>query len=556
VRTLREGTSHRWLSASALALVLVAGALCLAMPFWGDQALFTLYARQLTEGAVLYRDVFDVKQPGVFLFYAVGGWLFGFTEVGIHVFELVYWLGFSIFALTVLQPYFTTRWSGPLVAVFTVVVYYCYAQVMDLTQLEILVAFPLLLAWWLIDQADPKTARGLKQYAAAGLLAAAVVLLKHLYIVIVLAFLVYSLHRSRRGGTSFGDINRGIGVFFTALVIPLLVVVGYFAVYGQLGRIWWAYFDLAPHAQLIGTKSFIDLKLGARRFMIGHAPILILAVLGCVHGLRRRVQVDLIAGMLTWIVLGAVAFLIQGWWEYKWLLFTVPLGILAVTGIETIVAHGGCEIKRRIGLFVGGTTLAILSGVISASDQRMQTRLLWSVVIGICAGLGAELLARGIQRGMLRALLVALSVSIGLAAIWPVHKLRALMEHDFTLTAEARTEFQRSWSEFYESTDEDLTIMATRMRPGPLHVFGDPVLLFRANRAPAIPFLGLRPEFYDDRAWRELDAALRSTPPPNIVVDRYIGEVIRRLNPGIMDSVESRYQVVFRGAAGTWYVLR
>ncbi len=153
---------------------------------------------------------------------------------------------------------------------------------------------------------------------------------------------------------------------------------------------------------------------------------------------------------------------------------------------------------------------------------------------------------------MLCVLLFALSVSIGLAAIWPVHKLRALMEHDFTLTAEARTEFQRSWSEFYESADEDLTIMATRMRPGPLHVFGDPVLLLRAKRAPAIPFLGLRPEFYDDRAWRELDAALRSTPPPNIVVDRYIGEVIRRLNPAIMDSVESRYQVVFRGAAGTW----
>ena len=556
VRTLREGTSSRWLSASALTLVLVAGALCLAMPFWGDQALFTLYARQLTEGAVLYRDVFDVKQPGVFLFYAVGGWLLGFTEVGIHLFELVYWLGFSIFALSVLQPYFTTRWSAPLVAVFTVVVYYCYAQVMDLTQLEILVAFPLLLAWWLIDQADPKTARGLRQYAGAGLLAAAVVLLKHLYILIVLAFLVYSLHRSRRGGTSFGDISRGVGVFFTALLIPLLVVVGYFAVYGQLGRVWWAYFDLAPHAQLIGTKSFIDLKLGARRFMIGHAPILILAVIGCVHGLRRRVQLDLIAGMLAWIVLGAVAFLIQGWWEYKWLLFTVPLGILAVTGIEWIVARGGCEIKRRIGLFVGVTTLAILSGVISASDQRMQTRLLWSVVIGSCAGVGAELLAREIHRGMLRVLLVALSVSIGLAAIWPVHKLRALMEHDFTLTAEARTEFQRSWSEFYESADEDLTIMATRMRPGPLHVFGDPVLLLRAKRAPAIPFLGLRPEFYDDRAWRELDAALRSTPPPNIVVDRYIGEVIRRLNPAIMDSVESRYQVVFRGAAGTWYVLR
>ena len=60
------------LDAAAAALVVFTGALCLALPFWGDQALFTVYARQLAEGAVLYRDIFDVKQPGIFLFYLFG----------------------------------------------------------------------------------------------------------------------------------------------------------------------------------------------------------------------------------------------------------------------------------------------------------------------------------------------------------------------------------------------------------------------------------------------------------------------------------------------------
>src|SRR4029453_3997297 len=96
------------LNALALGLVVLAGGLCLAMPFWGDQALFTVYARQLTQGAVLYRDIFDVKQPGIFLFYIMGGSLFGFTEIGIHLFELIYWLGFSVFALITLRPYFST----------------------------------------------------------------------------------------------------------------------------------------------------------------------------------------------------------------------------------------------------------------------------------------------------------------------------------------------------------------------------------------------------------------------------------------------------------------
>jgi hypothetical protein len=74
------------------------------MPFWADQGLFTLYGRELTHRAVLYRDVFDVKQPGIFVFYAIGGRLFGLTEVGIHLFELAYWLAISVFALVALRP--------------------------------------------------------------------------------------------------------------------------------------------------------------------------------------------------------------------------------------------------------------------------------------------------------------------------------------------------------------------------------------------------------------------------------------------------------------------
>ena len=112
-----------WSNVLALGLVVLAGGVCLSRPFWGDQALFTVYAHQLTDGAVLYRDVFDVKQPGIFLFYALGGLLFGFSEVGIHLFELLYWIGFSAFALVALRPYFTTRWAPSLVPVFTVVAY-------------------------------------------------------------------------------------------------------------------------------------------------------------------------------------------------------------------------------------------------------------------------------------------------------------------------------------------------------------------------------------------------------------------------------------------------
>jgi hypothetical protein len=553
-------------NAVVLGLVALAGCLCVAMPFYGDQALFTVYGRQLTRGSVLYRDVFDVKQPGIFVFYAFGGSLFGFTEVGIHLFELTYWLAFSLFTVVALRPYFTTRWGAPLVPVFTVVVYYLDAGLLALTQIEILVAFPILVAWWLIDQAEPGTHSGIRRYAAAGLAAAAVVLLKHLYVLVVLAFLVYAAVRSRRRGVPIRDIRRALGAFLIALLVPLLIVVAYFAAYGQLGRIWWAYFELSPTAQLTSeSRALSSLFLGARGFLIGHGPILILAVLGCVDVFRKRARpkLDLVAGMMLWGALGAVGLFVQAWAVQKWLLFTVPLGILAVVGFEALVSMAGSLGKKprplALALALTATTvLGILIFLVGVSPQ-VQTLLLLSVLIGCCAGIALEFGSDRprVRRRIQQVLSAALVVSVGLAVIVPVNKLHMLMQHDFALTVEARAELRRSWNESYRAADEDLEVLKSiEGVPGSLYVFGDPVLLLRANRPQAVPILGWGPWFYDSRAWGELDSELRSTLPSYIVMDGFTKSLIRSRYPAIIEFIESRYELAFVGASGTWYVLR
>jgi hypothetical protein len=552
------------ISVSAFVLILVAllGGLCLAMPFFGDQALFTVYARQLTQGAVLYRDVFDVKQPGLFIFYALGGLLFGFTEVGIHLFELIYWLAFSAFALVALRPYFTTRWGALLVPLFTVGVYYLYAGLLDLTQIEILVAFPIFVAWWLIDQEGPETGSGLRRYAGAGLLAAAVVLLKHLYILIILAFLGYAVLRSRRRGIPIADLRGSLAAFLIALLVPLLIVAAYFAAFGQLERIWWAYFQNSAAGQWRG-RLLSYFVVGARRFMIGHGPILILAALGAVHALRERArpQMEMVVAMLLWVAVGAVAFFIQGWGAYKWLLFTVPLGVLAVVGFEALIAApGNVGIRQRGMVWAAGTVLAILSFVIGAPVPERQTLLLLSVVIGVCAGITSEMLAPRVRvsRPMLQILLAALAMSVGLAAIVPADKIRVLLEHDLALTAETRARFRESWNVAYRNADEDLELLrkSGHVLPGPIYVLGDPVLFLRANRPQAVPMLGWGPENYDSRSWRELHHDLRATLPAYIIVDGTIELWIRSQYPALMEFIESRYKVAFVGHSGTWYVLR
>ena len=197
-----------WAVIGAHGCVLLAGGLCLAMPFFPDQALFTIYAREITHGAVLYRDLFDIKQPGIYGFYTLGGWLFGFNEVGIHLFELIYWIVFSSVVSRILRPYFQTWWGPTLIPVSTVAVYYGWADLSDLTQIEILVGFPLLLAWCLVDRADPRTSRAVTAYATAGLFAAAIVLLKYLYLPIALALLAYVIRRDHRRGIPPARIRR------------------------------------------------------------------------------------------------------------------------------------------------------------------------------------------------------------------------------------------------------------------------------------------------------------------------------------------------------------
>jgi hypothetical protein len=549
------------LSAVALGLVVVAGGLCLPMPFWGDQALFTVYARALIRGAVLYRDIFDVKQPGIFLFYAAGGSIFGFSEIGIHLFELIYWLVFSLFMLIALRPYFAHRWAASLLPLATVVVYYLHAGTLDLTQLEMLVAFPIVVGWWLIDRAQPETHTGRRRYAAAGLAAAAVVLLKHLYILIVLALLGYVVLRSWRRDVAVADIRRCLVAFVVALAVPLGIVVAYFAFHGQLQRIWWIYFEFAPATQVLAPRPFEHLVFGARRFLIGHAPVLVLAVLGCVHVLRWRVQpqMDLALGMVLWGVSGAIAFFVlQGWPEYKWSLFTVPLGILAVMGVEVLGTATILGRRRPLALLVW-TSLAILSFMVGAPVPQVQTRLLVSVVIGICSAMAAALfgLRPSARACLLHVVSAALAVTVGLAAIAPANKLRWLWQYNFALTIDSRTAFQWSWNYAYKAADEDLAILQSGdVLPGPFYVFGDPVLLVRANRSQAVSIPGWGPDFLDNRAWRELHSELRSALPPYIIVNKFSESAIRSRYPTIMDMIESRYRVAFVGASGTWYVLR
>ena len=78
----RSGAPARIAALKMPVLVAVLAAAVAALALWpvtagNDQALFVYYASLLRQGATLYTDVWDNKQPGIFAFYAAAGALFG-----------------------------------------------------------------------------------------------------------------------------------------------------------------------------------------------------------------------------------------------------------------------------------------------------------------------------------------------------------------------------------------------------------------------------------------------------------------------------------------------
>src|SRR4249919_2061776 len=90
-----------------LGVIALLGILAAPLPFTGDQALFASGARQLARGGVLYRDFWDVKQPGIYLWYLGGGALFGYSEVALHLVEVAYQLAFAVVLIVTLRGRFS-----------------------------------------------------------------------------------------------------------------------------------------------------------------------------------------------------------------------------------------------------------------------------------------------------------------------------------------------------------------------------------------------------------------------------------------------------------------
>jgi hypothetical protein len=489
-----------WWTLLAIALI---GATRIPEPFDGDQALFALMARALHRGATLYVDVWDNKQPGIFLFYQLAGRAFGFSEIGIHLFELIYQLLTALVVMGLLQQVLRQRVLACLGAFLTVGSYYLCATSWHLGQVEGLVGLPILVSLALVSPSAASPAERRTRMLAAGVATGVVALFKLMLGPIpALAWLVaYGVRRSEEGPSAVH--------FFRDWLLPAFIgsglVVGgamvWACLHGGLPELLWAWFTYP----VLASAEFAHVpwaRLGhSALWFVGNFGIAILLAAGCGFGWRGWRKEVAVMQALAWLLLGAVAIVAQklSFYEYHFLLLVPPLGILAARGGDGVV------------------------GRVSWLRARPQVAVVVLMAIALVPGFRPTLNRVASARHALA-------------------EPRWLMAYQ-----DRRSPAYRRWHSELAFLNEPSALA------GPIYVFGDPLVLWLGHREQAGAINGWSWGKFVQPLWDRLPRQLATSRPAYVLVQSQDSGLLRGRSPATMALLRDRYQVRDSTSSGTWY---
>lgn len=483
----------RWLLV-VLAVIAALGLLVSVQPFTGDQALFASGARQLARGDVLYRDVWDVKQPGIYWYYLVGGATVGWSEVALHLFELATLLAFSVLLAITTASRFRHPALAVVVPLLVVGTYYATAEPLQLGQVESLIGVPLFVALWCATRGTDRSGWWLVGAGAAGGL---VLVLKLVFVPVVLAVWIVGIWP--RSG-SRRPVGRAVGLLLAGAAVPLGLTTAYLAVHDELGTVWWTSVDVPRSAPGLAGRPASRLIEGGLKTAARWLVPLALGGYGAVVSFRRgwdRLEI----GLVAWTVTGIPVFLVQHWWIYQYAMFLVPVGIFAAHGLDDLL------------------------------DRAMRLGRRGRVALGACA------------------VVLALPLLGRIAS-----NTRDVARHGFALGADDRAALRSEVEPNYREARAWARHLArTGPTPSGVYVLGNPLDVYVADRRQSVAINGWSPEQYPADVWRRLDRQLRDARPDEVVVDRFSARIMRERSPATLAWIRTHYTRTGGHDDDSWY---
>jgi hypothetical protein len=397
--TPRSGLRRALPAAAAVLPVALLALVHLAYPFDDDQGLFAYGARALAHGARLYLDFWDLKQPGIYWYYVLGGSLFGFDEVGIHLFDLLWTL-----ALGVLLHAIARRRLRPvalLVPLLCLGPFFAKAEPIHFSQIEIIVVLPLTLVLALLLRARAGSAGSRRDFALVGALAMLVAVFKLMLAAIPAAMLAVVVAGGWRAGPR-ALLREALAPAAAGALAVALPVLGWLWHAGNLEAALWVAFTYPPLAlSEYAWQPLWRLADSAAWFGSAERFLLPLILLGAWRELvLRRSRLGVL--LATWLLVGAAAVLAQvlSWWQYHFDLFFVPCGLFAASGLALLARLARRRLPPRATIAAAGAAAVVLAVAVSiahklqrdwlVSPTPLEDRMAWMIRVEPRMGAVAE----------------------------------------------------------------------------------------------------------------------------------------------------------------------
>lgn len=493
---------------AALLPVWLLGFIHLPHPFDGDQALFMVGARQLEQGARLYVDFWDNKQPGIYLFYWLAGRLFGFHEVGVHTLELLWYSVLSVGMVLGLQRHFQRPWLAVFVPLASIGLFYGMCDKWHLAQVEIMVSLPLFGCLWLSSHLQVTAGRHFLHWFLSGVCAGVLVTFKlalaPLAIAIWTMAILVRLYIERWGGMRM--VLWGLLAAFLGGMSVLCVVAVGFMLHGSYHEMVWTTFIYPMEALAKSEAASLSRLMGSIAWLGANAcSVILFAILGLVswRGLRREVLTAVLLGCMA-AACAVIYIQSWSWWQYHFCLFLVPLGILGIRGLDALLPMEPWR-GRRWSDFFAATVLAL------------------SLLGPAVPGLGMKVLA-------------------------------------FAQEVQHRTPWLHDYQRAIDKDELRMWEMTQFLRDepskAPIYVFGNPVYLYLSGRNQALPEHGWSWETFLPSQWKSLPEKLRTIRPAWLFTDPNYADLINQRSPATREVIQTLYEPRLVTDDGTWFSLR
>ena len=327
--------------AAVLLVVALLAALHLRYPLEQDQAMFMTAARELADGARMYRDYWDMKQPGIYWWYQAAGSMFGFDAPGLRWMDLLWSLAVGWMLWAALRSRGTL--AAVLGACLAFATFYGRSSQWHLSQVEWLVCGPIVVVLWCV--AEPAAATGGPRrldwrYALAGAMVALTGVFKTMAALIPLAMLAVDLLLGwRQEGRRWRTVAAACGLpLLAGAAVVLLPIAAWMARDGTLGVAIWTAFVYPPQAvREYAHNSPLQFIQSLRWFLVGIVTVFPWALWGAWNGLRHGRRIELLCVAWGLAALAVIGMQLLSYWEYHFDLMFIPAGVLAALGFVDVV---------------------------------------------------------------------------------------------------------------------------------------------------------------------------------------------------------------------------